>query len=126
MALFTRTRTRKGKEKSMTDKEIKDLIEATARRVVHETKRQMIISDIDKMAEKDISDMLRSHFHSKRNKKLDRALSDISYDPYYQIINLYYKENEKIENIAELMQCDISTVSRNKKRLCRMLYRKII
>lgn len=113
----------------MTDEEIKAFIEQTARAVVAETKRQMILNDADKMADRDVSDMLKNYFRShksKKNKKLEKALQEVSHDPYYQIIILYYQNGETMERIADLLYCDIGTVSRNKKRLCRMIYKKII
>jgi len=110
----------------MTDKEIEKLIEDTARKVVAETKRQMILKDADKMAEKDMSDLLKSHFRSKRNKKLERVLKELDYDPYFNIITLYYRDGYTLESVAEDMNCDISTVLRNKKRLCRIIYKKML
>ena len=110
----------------MTDQEIEKLVEKVARKVVSETKKQMMLQSVDKMAERDAADMLRTHFHSIRSKKVEKVLQEISYDAYYQIIILHYKENVKLEQIAEKMNVDVSTVSRNKKRLLRLIYKKLM
>ena len=48
---------------------------------------------------------------------IDRVLSKFKSDPYYKIIKLKYFENKGIEYIAEEMNKDTSTISRNKNRL---------
>lgn len=42
-------------------------------------------------------------------------------DPYYEIIKLKYFDNKTIEEIAEIMEKDISTITRNKNRLINTL-----
>lgn len=54
-------------------------------------------------------------------KLIDKALKEISTDSYYDIIRLKYFEGLTIEKIAELIFCEISTVSRNRKRLVTQL-----
>mgnify|MGYP003465036329 CR=1 FL=1 len=54
--------------------------------------------------------------------KLKTALEVFRNDMYIDIINLYYRDGETIERIAEELDVDISTVTRNKKRLCLSLY----
>ena len=110
----------------MTDQKIKELIESTARATVEEMKRQMILGDFEKIAEKDASEMLKSYFHSENNEKLSRVLKKISHDPYYDVITMYYRDGEKIERIAEMMNCEVMTIYRNKKRLCKIIYQKML
>jgi hypothetical protein len=55
---------------------------------------------------------------TKRSVKLiDDALKKIIDDPYYQIIPEKYFEGKTHEQIAELFNKDISTITRNKSRL---------
>lgn len=52
---------------------------------------------------------------------IDKSLEKLHDDEYFKIINLKYFENKKYEEIAELLEVDVSTVSRNKNRLINML-----
>lgn len=52
---------------------------------------------------------------------IDKSLEKLHEDEYFKIINLKYFENKKYEEIAELLEVDVSTVSRNKNRLINML-----
>jgi DNA-directed RNA polymerase specialized sigma subunit len=38
---------------------------------------------------------------------------------------MYYEDGETIENIADMMKIDVSTVVRNKKKLCLKIYDEI-
>ena len=52
---------------------------------------------------------------------IDKSLEKLHDDEYFKIINLKYFDNKKYEEIAELLEVDVSTVSRNKNRLINML-----
>lgn len=52
---------------------------------------------------------------------INKSLEKLHDDEYYEIIKLKYFENKKYEEIAELLEVDISTVSRNKNRLINVL-----
>lgn len=54
-------------------------------------------------------------------KRIDRAVSSLSNDPYYELIDLKYRKGLSEETIAEEMCCDPSTVRRNKNRLLEKL-----
>lgn len=54
-------------------------------------------------------------------EKVDSALMKISDDPYYDLIRLKYFEEKSREEIAEYLNCDVSTISRNKNRLLNTL-----
>lgn len=50
------------------------------------------------------------------------ALQEVRQDYYFGILPEYYGKRTTIEVIAEEYGCEISTVTRNKKRLCLRLY----
>jgi len=50
-------------------------------------------------------------------QRIDRALETIKDDQYYDIIPMRYFDRIKIEEIADRLVCDESTVRRNKNRL---------
>lgn len=57
--------------------------------------------------------------------KIKAALQDFKDDLYFNILPLYYKNKYTIENIAEIIDVDVSTIVRNKKRLCLSIYLNI-
>jgi beta-lactamase class D len=67
-------------------------------------------------------DLERNNFEVKR---IDKALLNISDDEYYEIIKLKYFGAKNVqkndEEIAQILYCDKSTVSRNKNRLIKRL-----
>ena len=78
--------------------------------VVHENKNDQI--------ENAISSLNQNIYRTKVFiKYIDKVLKKFKDDPYYRIIKLKYFENKGIEYIAEEMQKDTSTISRNKSRL---------
>lgn len=48
---------------------------------------------------------------------IDTALKTIEHDPYYKMIDLIYFKDLTREHVAEIMNCDIKTVTRNKNKL---------
>lgn len=52
---------------------------------------------------------------------LNKALKKIEDDKYYRIIPLFYFERNTIENIAEILNCSVGSISENKKKLINKL-----
>lgn len=50
-------------------------------------------------------------------KEVDAALETVKNDEYFSIIDLKYFQNLKHEEIAEMLECDTSTIGRNKGRM---------
>ena len=52
---------------------------------------------------------------------IDKCLSELKEDEYYDIISMWYfkgkREGYTREKIAEIFDCDVDTVTRNRKRL---------
>lgn len=74
--------------------------------------------DEDKLIDDRISE-LRQSIHRTRAviNMVNSILQDLRKDKYYEIIRLKYFDKKSYEEIAEFLECDISTVSRNKNRL---------
>ncbi|MFT9496621.1 hypothetical protein [Anaerosolibacter sp.] len=49
--------------------------------------------------------------------KIDKALEGISNDVWFRLIELKYFQQKNDDEIAEILNCDPSTIRRNKKRL---------
>ncbi|MPN18338.1 hypothetical protein SDC9_165698 [bioreactor metagenome] len=54
-------------------------------------------------------------------EKIDWALEKIKNDPYFPLIRMKYIEGKSRENIAEYLNCDESTITRNKNRLINVI-----
>lgn len=54
-------------------------------------------------------------------KILENAMLTVVNDHYYDIITLYYFENQSREKIAEYFNVDVTTIARNKSRLVNKL-----
>lgn len=52
---------------------------------------------------------------------INHILQDLKSDKYYQIIDLKYFKKLSHEEIAEILECDVSTVSRNRNRLINLI-----
>lgn len=74
------------------------------------------------MAYQFITGKLSSYFTEGGNDKIDTALCKIRDDEYFEILQLYFHEGHTIEEIAEILDRDMRTISRNKKRLCLKVY----
>lgn len=64
---------------------------------------------------------LKRYFKKEKNT-IDGILKQLSDDAYIDVIYLHYRDNYKLEFIAEVMSRDVSTIKRNKKRLIKKIY----
>lgn len=108
----------------MTEEQINDIIEQTARAVVKELRVQGMIKDEEDANYRDISETLREYYkNGEKDAQIRYALQSIRFEPYFQILEKYYKDGEKMDAIASDFEVDISTVFRKKRELCLKLYR---
>ena len=102
----------------MTETEIKKIVNVTVNQLLKDNMLKYSDSVIyDKMSES-----LRGYYSEGSNELLRLALDIVRTDPYYELLELYYRDNMTLEQIAEARYLDISTVVRNKKRLCIKLF----
>lgn len=102
----------------MNKEEVQSIILMTLR----ELKRQNLLKDTYSVVLKEVEPVIKEYFHRKNNKEIELFLVKYSDDPYIDIIYLHYRDSITIERIAELMDKDISTIKRNKKRLIISMY----
>ena len=111
----------------MSEEEIKRLIELTVSKSIEEYKRSGLLRESENVAYTDISAILTNYFKTeKKDTSIAYAIQGQRFDPYFKIITMYFEENKTIEAIAEELNVDISTIVRNKKRLCLAIYNEII
>lgn len=110
----------------MTDEEIKEYIDLAVRRSVEEYKRAGLLEMSSNGAYGDAVDIIRGYYQSERKDAgVTYALEALRFDPYFRIIPLYFAEGYTHEEIAGIFGVDVSTVSRNKKRLCLEVYNEL-
>ena len=112
---------------NVTDEEIKAYIDEAIERSIKAYKKNGLLKDEAVAAYTDASEVLRSYFRNgKTDVQITYAIQTQRFDPYFRIISLYYEQGKTIEQVAEDLGVDTSTVMRNKKRLCLAIYENII
>lgn len=105
---------------------IEEMIRRIVKQCIREYSRQIWDSNQTTIYN-DVSELLKSYYEEgEKNAAIRYALQSQRFDPYARIIPLYYKENQTLDIIAHNMGVDVSTIVRNKKRLCMDIYRSII
>lgn len=111
----------------MTDDDVKKYIELTVQRTIRECKRSGLLKQSDAALYADASAIISSYFRTgKTDASITYAIQGQRFDPYYRIISLYFEDGCTVEKIAEKLGVDVSTIVRNKKRLCLAIYNDII
>ena len=72
-----------------------------------------------------IRERLRRYYLLGGDRELYEALESLKSESYFNILPLTYRDKMTIEEIAELMDLERSTVSRNKRKLCLKLWQKL-
>lgn len=88
-------------------------------------KRGMLRSNSD-LQYADACRILEEYYHNgSTENSVTYAIQALRFDPYFRIIPLYFDEKKTLEYIAENLGVDVSTIVRNKKRLCLAIYNEI-
>ena len=111
----------------MIDEAIREVIDETVNATVLKMKMVGLVKDNTKTAFQKTEEILRNYptfkkikdqpYTVKLVKQIEEALEEIREDPYYDIIPMYYFEDETRENIALALETTVRTVARNKRRL---------
>lgn len=119
---------------SVLEDDIIKLLDSAVKLTVHETVAELrksgFLSSPDKMAYKVASQKIQEHFAAIKagepgDKGIETAMRAISRDEYRDVLRLYYYNGMTIEQIAEFYDCDPCTITRNKKRLCLEVQKKL-
>lgn len=117
-------------EYAVTKEEIKtlldDVILMTVRETITELKKTGFLRKDDKTIYKSIDKQLKAYYGAILSGKtgdseMKRALTNVMADTYFPVILYYYHDHMTIEQIAEVYDCEVSTITRNKKRLCLLI-----
>ena len=111
----------------MDDQEIKAYIDLTIKRSIAEFKKSGLMKGSENAAYSDASEILMNYYkEGKKEASITYAIQGLRFDPYFRIIPLYFGQGYTIERIADELGVDVSTVMRNKKRLCLSIYNEIV
>lgn len=99
---------------------VKEIVDLT----IDELKKRGLIRNVDNdVAYAQISRQLVEYYRNgEKDIGVSNALRELSDDIYIDILIYFYKERYTIYNIADKLNVEASTVVRNKKRLCLMMY----
>lgn len=104
---------------SMTINEIREVVKLT----IEELRSQNALTDPYPVIKKEVERKLKDFFNGKgEGHNVAYAIHRLMSDEYIDIIYLYYRDGCTLERIAEIMDKDTTTVSRNRKRLIIELY----
>lgn len=103
----------------MTEEEIKKVVAMTVKAM----KKEGMTKEINEVMFEEMSKRLYYHFNEGYSEDIAKVLNEIKTDYYYSIIPMYYGKRMTHEAIAEKMNVEVSTITRNKKRLCIEIYR---
>lgn len=111
----------------MTDKKIEALITKTVKQAFKELKDKGALKSQTELIYKDISKLLRCYYRDlydsgSGDPKIENAISQLKDDRFFMILENYYGMGFTLEELAGRLHCDISTITRNKKRLCFEIY----
>ena len=103
-----------------------ELINKTVKETVLQLKIEGLMKDRIRSPQEKTEDLLRNYqaltmsgdpAAEKMIQRIEMALRVIKEDPYYDVIIMYYIEGKTREDIADLLNTSVTTVSRNKSRL---------
>lgn len=97
----------------MNDAEVKSVVAETLDQLLH----GKMIKYNDLVVYERMSEKLRAHYKCA-DPLIDCALEQLRSHTYYGVLEMYYRDNMTLEEIAEHYYCDVSTIVRNKKYLC--------
>ncbi|MBR2561436.1 MAG: hypothetical protein IKF16_01375 [Lachnospiraceae bacterium] len=100
--------------------EIRDVVVET----VKELRNSGLLRRQDDVAYAEMAVRLYEYYKAPdRDEKMGEALRKIHGDYYFRILPDFYWDQKTIEQIAASFDCEVSTITRNKKRLCLHLAR---
>lgn len=104
----------------------KELIKEIVQQTIAELKKSGMLRETTELAYSEISSLLKEYYEDgERDSVIKQALLNLENDTYYKVIPLYFSYGYTIESIAEVFDVEISTIVRNKKRLCLEVYNAI-
>lgn len=93
------------------------------RDTVKEMRQNGLLKRSDDVAYSEVASRLYEYYRNpERDPEVAAALERIREDYYAEIIPAYYKDKTSLDWLAEKYGCELSTITRNKKRICLKIY----
>ena len=106
----------------MTEEEVRMVVRIT----IEELKRGGLLKGFSDIAYTEAASLIQAFYEDgETDPVIRKAIEDLKEDQYIKIIPLYFSYGYTIEKIAELFKVEISTITRNKKRLCLAIYNAV-
>lgn len=105
---------------------LSDVIRLTVRETIAEMRKMGFLNRDERQAYKSVSRKLYAHFEDisaggDGDPEITEALDSMIDDDYFPVLLYYYEDRMTVEQIAEAYDCEVSTITRNKKRLCLLI-----
>lgn len=98
-------------------------IRETVKMTIEELLNDNALTDPFPRIKRIVEHKLRLFFNTNKDgTNIGYVLNQLLDDEYIDIIFLYYRDNKTLDFIAEYFDRDITTISRNKKRLILSIY----
>ena len=105
----------------MTDADIKRVVNAT----IDSMLRKNMLRYNDNMILSSVGDILTRYYDDDiKDITIKDTLEKLSEHTYSDILTMYYRDHMTLEVIGEKYNVDVSTVRRNKRKLCLEFYNK--
>lgn len=102
------------------------LVQEIVQGTIKELKKSGALKSVAAMAYADATEMMRKYYRGgEADTAVKTAMESIADDPYFKILPLSFRYGYTLEDIAEVFEVEISTISRNKKRLCLEVYGQV-
>lgn len=96
----------------------RDLVEEVVKSTIRELRRNGMLKRYDDVIYYEASTRLFEYYrHPEADEETGEALAKLVEDEFYDILPMFYRDESKYNYIAMKLHCDISTVTRHKKRL---------
>lgn len=103
----------------MTPEQVREIVKIT----LDELTQRKLVKDEYPVILKAVESHLYNFFNSKGDgRRVGQTLNHLSDDPYIDIIFYQYRDGKTLEWIAEVLDVEVRTILRNKKRLILRMY----
>ena len=107
-------------------KELREIIQETVKETIFEMRRNGLLKRADDVAYNQIGARLYEFFKDPdKDPEMQAALDKIRGDYYAASLADYYRDHLSLDVIAEAYHCELTTIKRNKKRLCLQLFQML-
>lgn len=105
---------------------LSEVIRLSVRETISELRKMGFLNRDERQAYKSVSRKLYDYFDAisageSGDPDIADALDSLIDDDYFPVLLYYYEDRMTVEQIAEAYDCEVSTITRNKKRLCLLI-----